>query len=339
MLFTFHQGVAPRAFGFVFPPDWYDHVGEDLALLVCLHGGGTTVENFMGVVHIDDLLTGKMHPDQPKPKVVAIFPGGLTDSDQVEGNWDTGHIEAGAQFVAPDDVSFVFACIDRVDQWMCAELQRLRDVTVPSVFIPELRFIMGFSNGAALTAHVMAQRPGFFAAAAMHSHLFGGWKHNFMRDTLELPPERDEPNPTPGEQKTFAVRLIHLIGDIDDRVLPAPNMNPDDEGTTPEQRREMPQRIGPLGARPPRDYMRYDLSITDGLQAWANAMFEALGAPRARPGAWLVQGGRRHRTWDVGGEPVVVQVMIRGLDHRWWYPDDLRNATQHFWDFFRGVWP
>jgi len=342
MLFTFFQGVAPRQLAFVFPPDWYDHVEDGtLALLVLLHGGNQDVTDFMtDVVRIFDLLQGHFHvvSGVPTPqKLVAVFPAGLSRDSVIAGQWRAGHIGGDCDPIGNDDVSFVFACVDLVDQMLLRELKRLKGLTADSVFAPRRRFLTGFSGGAALVAHVLARRPGFFRAAAMHSHLFGGYKHAFLNDPL-LPALNLENNvPAQGDP---GVSLFHLVGSVDPKVIPE-NGTTANSGTPLDAKEASDAYVGSTGVRPAADYYRLDLSIDDGVEAWGASVFAYLPA-----GGWVPfrdSTGRRQGSMRVftpgtyadGTSAGVRQVVLRGVGHKWWYVSDEVNATKVFWDWFQ----
>jgi poly(3-hydroxybutyrate) depolymerase len=340
VLYTFFHGVAPRSFGFVLPPDWFDHVESgNLALVVALHGGNQDITDFMNLrVQIDKLLTGVMHAGEPveKQKLVAIFPVGLHGENTISGSWRSGHVGGQPDPIGNDDVSFVFACIDLVDQMLVRELKRLLGLSVESVFHRDRRFIMGFSNGAAMVGRVLARRPGWFRAAAMHSHVFSGYKHVFlMADAANL--EANVPSPN-----EIGLSLMHLVGDSDGRVLASPLPqglgSTGIEGTPPETTASIDLHVGLAGARTPDQYYRYDLSIDSGVDAWAAAIGAAPGIWQRLDDPTGARVGRERILLGatLAGEPAAVhQVVILGLDHNWWYPSDTFNATRLFWDFFQ----
>jgi poly(3-hydroxybutyrate) depolymerase len=346
VLYTFFHDAAPRSFGLHYPPDWFDHVeSATLSLLVVLHGGNQDIADFEQNVRVRNLLTGAYNAGEPQ-KLVAIFPVGLSRDQVIGGNWEAGLVGGDADELGVDDVSFVFACIETVDQLLVREMSRQRALgralpNVESVFTPGRRFVMGFSNGAGMVAHLLARRPGFFRAAAMHSHVFSGWKHTFLKDE-GFPIQANAPSPAePG------VSLLHLVGDADDRVLPILG-DTSSEGT-PAGTKDIEDYIGTNSPHPPEAYWRYDEAIDDSVVQWFRAILKPFPAlpplfppfplPLFAPPQWAVSALYEERIWPgtyVTGEPAEIrQVIVFNLDHRWWFEDDLNNATKLFWDFFQ----
>lgn len=339
MLYTFFQGIAPRSFGFAAPPDWFDHVATGtLSLVVVLHGGNQDIAAFAENVRIQDLMKGVFHGDE-KQKLVAIFPVGLSNERVIGGSWEAGHLGGPTDPLGVDDVSFVFACIDLVDQMLVREIDRLRGLgaalpVVDSAFTPGRRFIMGFSNGAGFVAHVIAGRPGFFRAAAMHSHVFSGWKHAFLQTYQGATPEESiEANaPSPNDP---GISLLHLVGDADDRVLPPGGTA---FGGSPPDTTEGIDLFAPdINAanfvRLASDYYRIDEAIDDSLALWA------LSITLAGPSLWTADAFFESRNWlgtyADGSVAAIRQYRVFGRGHKWWFEDDNNNATKLFWDFFQ----
>jgi poly(3-hydroxybutyrate) depolymerase len=351
VLYTFFHDSAPRSFGLLYPPDWFDHVeGGTLSLLVVLHGGNQDITDFEQIVRVRNLLTGAYHAGE-KQKLVAIFPVGLSRDLVIGGNWAAGLVGGDADELGIDDVSFVFACIETVDQLLVREMTRQRALgralpNVESVFVPGRRFVMGFSNGAGMVAHLLARRPGFFRAAAMHSHVFSGWKHTFLKDE-GFPIEANDPAPAdPG------VSLLHLVGARDDRVLPVLG-DTSGEGT-PEGTKDIKDYIGTNSPHLPEGYFRYDEALDSSVMHWfqgsiwnphliAVAPFPVPPAfplppaflpPYVHAANMLYEERVWKGTYVTGETAEIRQVIVAGLEHAWWFEDDDDNATKMFWDFF-----
>jgi poly(3-hydroxybutyrate) depolymerase len=344
MLYTFFHETAPRSFGLHYSPDWFDHVESGaLSLVVVLHGGNQNIAAFAANVRIRNLIKGVFHDDVPQ-KLVAIFPVGLSATHVIGGSWEAGHVGGEADGLGLDDVSFVFACVGFVDQLLSREMDRQRALgralpVVTSVFAPGRRFVMGFSNGAAMVARVLATRPGYFRAAAMHSHIFSGWKFTLLRDPLSpddpdlaagfLPIEANDPSAgDPG------VSLFHLVGSADDRIMAVPG-DTSVAGTPPDTADSIDLYIGANSPRLAAEYYRYDEAIDESLERWAaNSISSLVVSP-----AWTTLLLYKERSWSgtyASGEAAELrQIIVQGLGHAWWYEDDVNNSTKMFWDFFQ----
>lgn len=225
MLYTFQHGGSLRTFGFVVPPDWFDHL--PLPLFVLLHGenhGGTpqrkgAVEAFIEISRVHELLRNDQSLDpvvsnlQPseRPKFVALFPAGMGRHDALTGGWKSGHMADESDLLDVDDVAFVLACIDRLDSMLRAELFRINGVRAVTVFDGTKRYAAGFSQGGQLCYKLAAELPGFFKAIAAHSALPSGWRYAWQ---LGSPPTTLAP--APGDPFTS---VLFILSD-EDKVVP-----------------------------------------------------------------------------------------------------------------------
>lgn len=215
MLYTFQHGGTLRSFGFAIPPDWFDQVDVfgPLPLLVLLHGGAddrldladediSDVRDFMLLTKIERLLTYDsaaipptlvppivLQPADTKPKLVALFPVGLGQEGELSGGWKCGHMRKEAALFDVDDVSFVIACIDRLQSLLVNQYFQILGHFPGPIFDVTRRYAAGFGQGGQLCYRLAAERPGFFKAIAPHSCTPSGWQYRFQ-DTAGLPAEQ-----------------------------------------------------------------------------------------------------------------------------------------------------
>jgi poly(3-hydroxybutyrate) depolymerase len=335
MLYTFQHGGTLRSFGFLTPPDWFNQV--PLPLFVLLHGGRddglSDVVEFIGATKVDALFkysdtTPTLAPSLAnldpgaKPKFVALFPVGLGQDDQLTGGWKCGHMVEEARLFDVDDVSFVLACVDRLQSLLANQYYSILGTWPGPIVDPLRRYAAGFGQGGQLCYKLAGERPGFFKAIAVHSAVPSGWEYRWQNaqglPAQQLARDTDDSNTS----------VLHIHGNADDRVHW--------DGISSLSNVDVQDMVGTT------DFDRVDdnLALTSGVGAlWATGT-DWPAAPTTLGGSMIGAATLTAESveWVNTTSGAIVRLwIVDALGHQWATDPATFDAIGVMWDFFLGL--
>lgn len=189
-----HDGVV-REFEFYPPigwPAWVERVyAEDgrrgLPLIVALHGGGQEPGTLAANWPFPLLF---LNPDDMnwEDRFFVLYPYGFSYIPDLTGEpvrgWNTGF--SGEYLTTQDDVGFVQAMIDAVEEMLQAKLDEL-GISGPAIDV-DRRFLFGYSMGGMMSYRLVNEMPNHWAALWVMSGAYGGRSHDGRTPTVTWPP-------------------------------------------------------------------------------------------------------------------------------------------------------
>lgn len=155
-----------------------------LPLVVVLHGGGGNAIRMEEMTGFSELAE--------RENFIVVYPNGTGRLPRRFLTWNSGYIELYASEHDVDDIGFIVALLDR--------LQELYSID------PDMIFVTGISNGAMMAYRLAAEHSGMFAAAGAVAGSIGGRTNS-----------NSEPWIIPGPESPVSLIIFH--GMLDSHVL------------------------------------------------------------------------------------------------------------------------
>jgi len=317
-MYQINVGGVIREFEFFAVPGWeyfidqvYDNGNgpDGLPLLVMLHGGGQSVENFRGQWRFRNLTSGDVVDEN---RFFILIPYGTAYRVQEGGEphrgWNQGYSAALSE---SDDVAFIQQAIQVVQGWLDDRLAEIGSAR--RSIDPDRRFLFGYSNGGMMAYRLAADVPNYFRAMWVYAASYGGKALDGFTSLVEnVPGSSDDP-----------ISVFHLHGGSDATV--DPGIDQDYTGLTVSPQAEQTLLDEKVDAQDAPAHARSDRSLSGAMLAYRNHNGTALNPYFETNTAASVNGQNdsTRREWrNAAGDPFPSVVLYRdptlghtGLDY------------------------